>query len=74
MLRFDAGMGNIPQLFLYIVDKNSKAPEETKTRVDLNAKADIAGLWINIPGAPRGSNYVTKVTIRLEHEELDIDD
>lgn len=73
-LRFDAGMGKTPQLFLYIVDKDSKAPEKTKTRVDLNSKEDIAGLWINIPGAPRGTNYVTKVTIRLEHEDLDIEE
>ena len=55
-----------PQLMIYIVDKDSKARENGKTREDLNAPQDIAGICFNIPGGTEKSNYFSQITIDLD--------
>ena len=71
-LRYDSGLGNTPQLIIYIIDKDSKASEAAKaagTRFDLNAPEDIVGLCLNIPGAPKGHNNITKVMALIAEDD-----
>lgn len=62
-LRDSLGMGSTPQLIIYIVDKDSKLPTDHER--DLNAKADLAGFAVNIPGVKAGRNSVYTVRIKL---------
>lgn len=66
-LRLLAGLGETPQLLLYIVDKDSKPSEGSKSRKPLDAPADLFGVCINIPGGAVGANHVAKVCIRLDN-------
>jgi hypothetical protein len=71
----DSGeVGEVPQLLLYLIDKDSKrqskvAPAEgmgKKIRSDLNAKADIVGISLWLPGVKnRKKSFVTHVTVRI---------
>lgn len=64
-IRLSAGMEKIPQLLIYIVDKNSKARSGSESREDLNAVEDIVGICINIPGEDR-TNNVGSVAINVK--------
>lgn len=55
-IRNMAGLGKTPQLLIYIIDKNSKAKANSKTREDLGAQADVVGLCINVPEDRKRSN------------------
>ncbi len=55
-IRNMAGLGKTPQLLIYIIDKNSKAKANSKTRDDLGALADVVGLCINVPEDGKRSN------------------
>ena len=59
-IRKKAGLGNTPQLLIYIIDKNSKARKGSTTREDLNVADDVVGVSITIPEDPRrsGKNVV----------------
>lgn len=65
-LRMKAGLGETPQLLLYIVDKDSQPASGSKSRKPLNAPCDLLGICINIPGGAVGANHVAKVCIRLD--------
>ncbi len=69
-LRRAAGLESTPQLLIYIVDKDSK-PKKNSGRYPLEAKADIAGIAINIPGEYSGRNTVTSVQIALPETEFE---
>lgn len=71
-LREKIGLGNTPQLIVYIIDKDS-APEQGSNRHPLNAKCDIAGFSINIPGVRRGRSTVQSIRIRIP-QMSDIDE
>lgn len=64
-LRSLAGLSNTPQLIIYIIDKDSKARDNSTTRKDLNAPVDLVGLCVNIPGGQKGANFVARVQVRL---------
>ncbi|MGF6557860.1 hypothetical protein ABIA48_004240 [Pseudomonas sp. S30_BP2TU TE3576] len=80
-LRKKHGVGHVPQLLLYLIDKDSmpkprptsEAPEGTdvplpeKTRQPLAAQTDIVGVSIWMPGANSGKkqNFVTHVTVQI---------
>ena len=64
-IRMKAGLGETPQLLLYIVDKDSKPAAGSKSRKDLNAPCDLFGICVNIPGGAIGTDHVAKVCIRL---------
>lgn len=72
-LRAASGLEKTPQLIIYVVDKDSKASANSKTRKDLKADCDVVGICLNVPGAQKNSNYVTKVratlTVTSEVEE-----
>ena len=75
-LRLKAGLGETPQLLLYVVDKDSKPAAGSKSRKELNAPCDLFGICVNIPGGSIGSNHVAKVCIRLDNsfkDEGDLD-
>ena len=49
---------------VYVIDKDSKAT--SKNREDLSSPVDIVGICLNIPGALKSKNYVTKVHAALD--------
>lgn len=75
-LRFadrDRVYGDVPLLLLYRVDKNSKTADDSADRCDLNAPADLIGVFIHIPG--KKEPLLTKVSVDLDvGYEYDIDD
>jgi len=70
-LRMKAGLGETPQLLLYVVDKDSRPNEGSKSRRALEAPCDLFGLCVNIPGGAIGANHVAKVCIRLDNRFID---
>lgn len=68
-LRTEAGLVDVPQMLVYIIDKDSKARDNSKTRKDLTAPVDIAGLCINIPGASAGSQNVASLHIQMPADD-----
>lgn len=71
--RDKAGLETTPQLIIYRVDKNSKARGKGVTRVDLNAKEDIIGLCLYIPGGRKGTSYASTVSIKMSNDIFDGD-
>lgn len=75
-LRFadrDKVYGDVPLLLLYRVDKDSKSTTDSAERSDLNAPADLIGVFIHIPG--KKEPLLTKVSVDLDSGyEYDIDD
>lgn len=64
-IRKDAGLGMVPSLIIYIIDKNSRVNSESSTRHNLNAPCDVVGLSLNIPGDRINQNYAESVKIDL---------
>jgi len=65
-----AGLDTTPQLIIYFVDKNSSGTGE---RINLDAKEDIVGISIHIPGGRIGTNYVSTVSIDMKNSVFDGD-
>ena len=65
-IRIEAGLGNIPQLIIYVIDKDSKST--SKTREDLNAEEDIIGICINVPEDNDGNGRIQSVAIRISND------
>ncbi|MGE8359228.1 Z1 domain-containing protein [Pseudomonas sp.] len=71
-LRGKGGVGTVPQLLIYLIDKDSPhsppkvAPAQRRARVSLNAKAHIVGISLYLPGSQgKQKNYVTHVTVSI---------
>ncbi|MBA1290987.1 Z1 domain-containing protein [Pseudomonas japonica] len=71
-LREKGGVGTVPQLLIYLIDKDSPhsppnvAPAQRRARASLNAKAHIVGISLYLPGSQgRQKNYVTHVTVSI---------
>ncbi|MNG19574.1 hypothetical protein D3C84_1037480 [compost metagenome] len=71
-LRAEGGVGTIPQLLIYLIDKVSQydspkvdaAPR--RVRGSLNAQAHIVGISLYLPGSQgKQKNYVTHVTVNI---------
>ena len=73
-LRNKAGLGKVSQLIIYLIDHNSK-PQKSSTRVDLNSKDDLVGIYLSIAGGEKDQNYNTSIRVRIEdfHEEDELD-
>ncbi len=85
--RKDHGVGHLPQLLLYLIDKNSKPqtqatdkapdgselPISEKARQPLEAQEDIVGVSIWLPGASNGKqqSFVTHVTVNIPAAGID---
>lgn len=71
-IRRKAQMDRVPQLLIYVIDKDSKARQSIKsadnpTRLNLEAPCNIVGICLNIPetiGEP-GANNVVKISINM---------
>lgn len=71
-LRDKGNVGTVPQLLIYLIDKDSK-PRDSKVadaprraRAPLNAQAHIVGLSLYLPGSHgKQKNYVTHVTVHI---------
>lgn len=66
-IRSLAGLDTVPQLIIYIIDKDSKVERSSESRKDLDAVEDIVGICMNIPGGKRGTDYTSTVSIHLKH-------
>lgn len=69
-LRGKGGVGTIPQLLIYLIDKVSdRAPSTNaprRVRESLNAKAHIVGVSLYLPGSQgKKKHYVTHVTVDI---------
>jgi hypothetical protein len=72
-LRCKGGVGTIPQLLIYLIDKDSDyvpstkvAPAPRRVRQPLNAKAHIVGISLYLPGSQgKKKHYVTHVTVDI---------
>jgi hypothetical protein len=80
-LREKYGVGGIPQLLVYLIDKDSLAPETVRVakngsyRGDLKAEADIVGISLWLPGVrDRGNSYAVHLTVRIPPALLATDD
>jgi hypothetical protein len=67
-LRDKAGLDTTPQLIIYRVDRNSTG---SGTRLDLEAKEDIIGISIYIPGGRIGTSYASSVSIKMNNDIFD---
>lgn len=56
-IRDELGLSMISELIIYIIDKESKAENDSKTMKDLNVSVNVVGIAINIPGGKIGNNY-----------------
>ena len=63
MIRKNAGVDGVPLLIIYRIDKDSKAMRED--RADLEARSDIMGIHICIPGNQINKNFTKRLTIYL---------
>lgn len=70
LLRENLGMSTIPQLVIYIIDKNSQ-PNNNSNRYPLNAMEDIVGFSINIPGIRKGNSTIQTLTININPTNLE---
>ena len=69
-LREKCDLETTPLLVLYIVDKDSKARNNTKNRTDLNVRFDIAGFAVVVPGGKQGVNYQEALHIPMVRNDL----
>ena len=65
-IRKAAGKEKIPLLIIYCIDKDSNT--NSNERMPLNAKYDVIGIQVCIPGE-RKQSFIKKVTVRLPEEE-----
>ena len=68
--RTQRGMGQIPQLVIYIIDKDSMPKDGATTRFPLNAMSDIAGFSINIPGFQKGRSSIRSIHIDIQNDNF----
>ncbi len=77
-IRSGVGLDKTPQLIIYRIDKDSKLrgsfKEKSTQRADLNAEADLIGMWIHIPGSKPGTSFAKALTISIQPENNDFDE
>ncbi len=81
-LRAKGGVGTVPQLLIYLIDKDSPYERSTtvaaaprRERQSLNAKAHIVGISLYLPGSQgKQKNYVTHVTVDIPDTFTSSDD
>lgn len=70
--RDKSGLDTTPQLLIYRVDKNSEAKSRS-TRHNLEAKEDLIGISIYIPGGRIGTSYASSIAIKMKNDIFDGD-
>jgi hypothetical protein len=75
VLRTEGGVGSVPQLLLYLIDRNSKPSPERKERAPLDAPAHIVGMNIWLPDSGRQpGQFATHLTVKIPADLADISD
>ena len=70
--RDKSGLETTPQLLIYRVDKESKVASATsKTRISLDAPADLIGICLYIPGGKIGTSYASTISIKMEKDLIE---
>lgn len=64
-IRKCGNIDDIPQLLIYVIDKNSKLSKQSNTRADLNAAEDLIGFSLLMPGIKKGVDYAEYISIDL---------
>ncbi|MEH6948049.1 Z1 domain-containing protein [Bacillus sp. JJ634] len=64
-VRKKAGLSKTPQLILYYIDKDSSPEKGSRRRFALEAKEDIIGVSLYIPGQEHGTSLAASLTIEL---------
>jgi hypothetical protein len=65
-LRTEGEVGRVPQLLLYLIDRNSKPSPDRKDRAPLKAPAHIVGISIWLPESGRQSGqFATHLTVKI---------
>lgn len=79
-LRAKHGLGNVPQLVIYRIDKGKQTEEEfrkarstSSNRYPLNFEKDLIGINLMIPGARKNKNLARKLKIVVPINEDDGD-
>lgn len=80
-LRAERGVGGIPQMLVYLIDRNStprtaaRTTKDGRSRAKLSAEADIVGLSLWLPGvSDRRSSYALRLTVSIPPALLASDD
>jgi hypothetical protein len=74
-LRTEGEVGRVPQLLLYLIDRNSKPSPERKDRAPLDAPADIVGMSIWLPESGRQpGQFATHLTVKIPPALADTSD
>lgn len=61
------GLGKVPQLLIYRIKHNSKAGKSSESRVDINFKEDLIGIYINIPSNSTNKPHAKALRVKLEN-------
>src|SRR5699024_4371482 len=79
-LRSKHGLGNVPQLVIYRIDKGKQTEEEfrkarstSSNRYPLNFEKDLIGINLMIPGVRKNKNLARKLKIVVPINEDDGD-
>ena len=70
----EAGKEKTPQLFIYLIDKDSKPSSSRANRSNLEAVEDVLGIAIVIPGSRFSNSQAIKLVVNLEDYKKDITD
>ena len=74
-LRSEGGVGNVPQLLLYLIDSKSKPSPGRNDRAPLDAPAHIVGMSIWLPESGRESGqFATHLTVKMPAALADTSD
>ncbi|MBP1206096.1 hypothetical protein JOD97_004158 [Duganella sp. 1411] len=74
-LRAEGGVGKVPQLLLYLIDRHSTPPLDRKDRAPLDAPAHIVGMSIWLPESGRESGqFATHLTVKIPAALADTSD
>jgi len=69
------GLGNVPQLLIYRIKKDSITKSKTDNkkdgRINLDFKEDIIGVYINIPGSASSRPHAKALRVRIDGTEED---
>ncbi|MGP4106766.1 Z1 domain-containing protein [Virgibacillus sp. L01] len=73
-IRDKADLGDVPQLIIYRIKKDSTARESSNkngsaSRVDLNFDDDIIGIYINVPGDSSNRPHAKGLVIKINSDE-----
>ena len=71
-LRREGGVGSVPQLLLYLIDRDSTPSPDREERAPLDARAHIVGMSIWLPESGRETGqFATHLTVKIPADLAD---